>query len=212
MTKKLAEITEEYFDSVGITVHQSKSGHRYGAESLALADFIHAQKGDRVAELGSGSGVISLIIAKRDRPDLVAAVEVQEEMYKIALDNVKRNNLENIVTCINEDWREYSGKYKSSFDLVVANPPFYAAGSGRISENESRAKARHEINGTIADLARAASELLVPYGRFAVTFNSRRREELIHSANSANLAIFREGTAFSEDYFLLEFKKTGLIV
>ncbi|MFH0798646.1 MAG: methyltransferase [Pseudomonadota bacterium] len=206
------ELTSEFFESVKLLIRQPAKGHRYGSESLALADFCRVREGSRVAELGSGCGVISLVIAARDHPRNVAVVEIQDSLHRIAIGNMEENDLGGIVGCINADWRKFAKENPQSFDAVVANPPFYRCGSGRQSDNAERAAARHEMNGTIGDLVAAAREILVPGGGLFLAFPSIRRDELIALAGSKGFAVLKiisgdEGKKLGPN-FLAHFEKT----
>lgn len=199
--------TSEYFTSCGLTIWQPAKGHRYGPESLALADFVRAGEGVRIAELGSGVGVIALLIASRTKGAAVYAVEIQDSLHAIAVRNVKGNGYERSVTCVNDDYRRFAAENRNAFDLVVSNPPFYAAGPGRMSPNSQRAQARHEINGTVADVVKAARDLLVSGGKFAVVFARRRVGELRRAAVDAGLEENRIEEPESGSFLLLEFQK-----
>lgn len=182
-------LTSEYFESVGLTISQPKVGYRYGAESLALANFCRAGRGQRVAELGSGVGVISLMVAARDAPAQVVAVEIQESLHRIALLNVERNNLGDVVRCANDDYRRFARANRATFDMVLANPPFYPAGGGRVSADPQRAAARHELNGTLQDLISSAHLMLRPKGRLVLVFLQKRYEEFVEATTSHGLSI-----------------------
>lgn len=198
------ELTSEYFESVGITVSQLKDGHRYGEESIELADFCCV--GGDVVELGSGCGIISLIIAARDHPASIVAIEIQKTLHKIALKNVEQNNLSKIVTCVNDDFRTYAREHPSSADVVISNPPFYAINSGRMSRNSLRASARHEVNGTIDGLMASAHLLLRPNGKLFLVFLKLRKDELLNSAEKMGFKISRMSEMNAKPYFLVEFE------
>jgi tRNA1Val (adenine37-N6)-methyltransferase len=170
-----------------------------------LAGFCSSCEGLRVAELGSGCGVVSLIIAARKRPSCVVAVEVQEELHRIAELNVAMNELGEVVECANVDHRVFAPMHCNSFDVIVSNPPFHPADAGRINPNSQRAIARHEMHGTLRDTLLSAKTLLAPGGRFAIVFASDRRNELLDLAKSAGLELLR--IEDRETVFLAEFKK-----
>ena len=176
----MKEFTSEKFDTGDLFIMQPSVGHRYGSESIALAEFCRAGRGERVAELGSGVGVISLMVAARDEPGEVVAVEIQESMHRVALMNVENNNLCHMVRCVRDDYRKYAEENHESFDMIFSNPPFYAIGEGRISPNPQRATARHELNGTISDLLESAHFMLRPGGRFVLVFTQSRCEEAVN--------------------------------
>jgi len=201
----MIELTSEYFESAGITVRQPAKGHRYGEESLALAGFAEIPDGAAVAELGSGTALVSLLVAARHSPSRVAAVEIQPEFHKIALRNVSENARAEIVRCVNEDYRDFAGDNAGGFDCVLSNPPFYRADEGRLSPDPVRAAARHELNGTIEDLVNSAHRLLKPGGSFFVVFDARRGEELEDAARDAGFETIELKNY--EAYLLGEFRK-----
>lgn len=180
--RRTMKLTSEYFESVGLTISQPRKGCRYGEDSLAFADFVKADTDDRIAELGSGVAVISLLIAARHKPQEIIAVEIQDELHKIAVKNTRENKLSNAVRCIHDDYRRFAKFHPRSFDLVISNPPFHPPQRGRISPNPQRAAAHHEICGTIADLIKAARTILKPMGRLALIYSESRRKELIKIA------------------------------
>ena len=201
------KLTSEYFESTELTILQPANGHRYGEESLALAEFVQLPPGGRVAELGAGCGLISLMIAARQGASLVAAVEIQEPLHQIAQRNILENRFSGIVHCINDDFRNFAKASEGAFDCVVANPPFYRADEGRLSPDPVRAAARHELNGTIEDLATAAHGLLKPGGSFFVVFDVRRKEGLVNAAAKAGFEFMRDDLRRDSAYLLAEFRK-----
>ncbi|HPQ80494.1 MAG TPA: methyltransferase [bacterium] len=203
----------EYIESAGLGVCQPKSGYRYGEASIALANFVCARPGLCVVELGGGCGIVSMIVARRCRPVSVVSVEIQRCLHDLAVRNSKANGLGAVLRCVNADYRMFARKRSGLFDLVVANPPFYPAKSGRLPLNPQRAAAHHELNGTLKDLVDSASLLLMPGGRFAAVILNSRRIELTATAEAAGLSLcrfVRGGEDESGDaLFLAEFAKRG---
>lgn len=201
--------TSEYFESADLIIHQPAQGFRYGTESIALASFCRAHPGQRVAELGSGVGVISCIVAARDRPAEVVAVELQEAMHRIARENVRRNALEAVVRCVRDDYRRFARLHHDAFDVVISNPPFHPAGAGRIPPDPLRATARHELHGAFTDLIDAVGTLLRRGGRFVLAFRRARCAEAVEAASRRGLDVRRmlhlvsgrgEGEAFLAEF------------
>ncbi len=201
------KLTSEYFESANITVWQPERGHRYGQESVALAEFARIETAARVAELGAGTGLISLLIAAKRRPQGVVAVEIQPAFHEIAQRNVKENGFEAIVRCVNEDYRKFASANKGAFDCVVSNPPFFRADEGRLSPDPLRAAARHELNGTIDELVQSAHTLLSAGGSFYVVFDARRSDELKRSAENAGFKAIRIDGPQNSAYILAELRK-----
>ncbi len=204
------DFTSEKFENSNLFIMQPSSGHRYGSESMALAAFCRASQGERIAELGSGVGVISLMVAARDKPNEVVAVEIQESMHRVALLNVENNNLCHSVRCVRDDYRKYAEENHNSFDMIFSNPPFYAIGEGRISPNPERAAARHELNGTISDLLGSAYSMLRKGGRFVLVFTQSRCPEVVDEATECGFSLKRmlKGlNGVQGPSFLVEFEK-----
>jgi len=144
---------------------QKIDGTAFAIDTILLAQFATLPKqGGRVADLGSGSGVLSFMLKQR-RPALeIVGFEIQPEFHALACRNLTLNAPLSGVSFECVDVREIPSRIlPESFDLVVANPPYYPAGSGRLPPKETRAQARHELAGTLADFIEAAN-YLVPYG------------------------------------------------
>jgi len=203
----MSDLTSEIFESSDLTVYQPTRGHRYGSESVALSKFVHAAPGLSFCELGAGCGLISLSIAANLNPASVTAVEIQKPLHEIALYNVSENELEDVIRCVNEDMREFANGRERTFDVVVANPPFFRARVGRLSPDAQRAAARHELNGTIANFVTTAHRLLKPGGKFFVVFDVRRKRDLDAAAGAAGFRVVNEDLPESAAYFLSEFQK-----
>ncbi|HPM42052.1 MAG TPA: methyltransferase, partial [bacterium] len=157
-------------------------------------------------ELGSGCGVISMVLAARCDPASVVAVEVQRGLHEIAVMNVEQNGLGGVVDCVNADYRDFASRHRCSFDAAIANPPFYASGRGRVPSDPERAAAHHEMNGTLRELIDAALLVLVPGGRFTVVFPDSRRIELMEEALRRGFEarrIARGGSPGSKDALIL---------
>lgn len=201
------KLSWEKLESSNIIVYQPATGHRYGEESLALAKFVDVHAGQRVVELGSGVGIISLLIAAQKKPSHIDAVELQHSLHEIAKKNVAENGYDQIVSCINDDFRSFAQANSNEYDVVISNPPFFTASHGRLSPDPQRAAARHELNGTIEDLVSAAYKLLVPLGKFFVVFDSRRNFELKKAANKQGLKDIRIESSRESSFVLIEFNK-----
>ncbi|MBM4141008.1 MAG: methyltransferase, partial [Nitrospira sp.] len=142
-----------------IKIYQSRTGYRFSVDALLLYDFVNLQKVNGIADLGSGSGIVGILLAKKYPDAEVALFEVQNNLAMLAEKNIVLNSLEDRVKVIKADIREIKNVGASpialSFDLVVSNPPFRILKSGRISTEEERAIARHEIKLKLHELVNA---------------------------------------------------------
>jgi tRNA1(Val) A37 N6-methylase TrmN6 len=197
------DITSERFESLLLLVFQPRKGYRYGPESLALARFCDAKAGSRIAEFGAGTAVVSMMVARLFTPRSIAAVELQDSLYRIAIKNIEENSLSKVISCTNEDWRTFSRSHPCEFDHIISNPPFYAKGSGRLGDME-RAIAKHEVAGDLGELIRSVRTSLRRGGIFSAAFKNQRAEELASLAKQAGLALRRKERG-AGDFTLFEF-------
>lgn len=163
-----------------IKVLQKKRGYRYSIDAVLLADYIKLKPGERVLDLGTGSGIVSLVLAARFRNVDVTGMEIQEELAGMARRSVQLNGLNERVTILCGDIRNI-GEFLEhrSFDVACTNPPYRKLLSGRVNADHERAIARHEIKGTITDFIAAARYVLKEGGRLYCIYPARRAVELI---------------------------------
>jgi tRNA1Val (adenine37-N6)-methyltransferase len=172
----MAELTQDGIFSRALTIWQPKRGYRFNIDAVLLALFArpYAQKA-RVLELGTGSGVISLILGYQvpdlELPAEIVAVELQESFAKIAQKNIEENTQHSFARVVQEDLKripnEKTGKL---FDLVVTNPPYFALNEGQREPDEERAIARREVHASIADVLACAARSLSAKGKLALVY------------------------------------------
>ncbi|HWJ41076.1 MAG TPA: methyltransferase [Candidatus Limnocylindrales bacterium] len=171
-----------------ITLIQPKHGYRFSIEAILLARFARASTRDRILELGAGCGVVSIMIAALHRPREVVAIEIQPSLAEMITRSAAINKLDS-VTAVNADLRQkkIAGVEPASFDLIVANPPYRAAATGRENPDHSRRVARGESTATLIDFVAAARRYARNRGRVAFVFTARRSAELISAMRSKQL-------------------------
>lgn len=130
---------------------------------------------DRVIDLGTGCGIVPLILCYRKQGRSLVGVELQPELARLARKNVEVNGFVDLIRIVEADFKEVSSSFSAgSFDLVVSNPPYRRVASGRINPVRQRALARHELAGAAEDVFAAASHLLVHGGRLAIIYPASR--------------------------------------
>jgi tRNA1Val (adenine37-N6)-methyltransferase len=188
-------VTETTLDSIGsIRLFQSKQGYRFSVDALILAAFVDLPRAGRIADLGAGSGIVGLLLAKKYPEARITLYELQESLAELAGKNIVLNNLEARVKVIREDLREVKrtqGNRTGSFDLIVSNPPFRRVRTGLLSIGEERALARHEISLKLPELAAAVSFLLRVRGRFYLIHHPARLSELIETLSRERIEVKR---------------------
>ena len=128
----------------GLQIIQKEQGFRFGTDSVLLADFAAPRSGDRVADLGTGTGILCILMASRQPNSTYTALEIQTDMAEMATRSVKLNNMDDRIEVHACDFREapsFLGHGK--FSLVVCNPPYGKAGSSMVNVRDSERIARH---------------------------------------------------------------------
>ncbi len=145
-----------------------------------------------MADLGTGCGIIPLLLARTRADVSCVAVESNPEMAALAGENARINRLEERIEVICDDILNHRSRFPdSSFDVVLSNPPFRTPHSGRISPHAGRDAARHETSAGLADFLAAAKYLVKPSGRICFVYLPSRLAELISCARDMKLAVLR---------------------
>lgn len=186
-------LTRDDLKLFGLQLFQPRQGYRYSLDALLLARFCSAVQPDaRIVDLGAGCGVISLVLARVNPEASVVAVENNPEMAALVARNIRHNDLDGRVSVLSEDViRLRKSSPDSTFDLVVFNPPFRSAGSGKISPRAGRDAARHETTAGLADFLAAAKFLVKPSGRICLIQLPARMPEFMSLAVQMKLSVLR---------------------
>ncbi|MEW6571074.1 MAG: tRNA1(Val) (adenine(37)-N6)-methyltransferase [Nitrospirota bacterium] len=164
-----------------VRLYQSRTGYRFSVDSLLLYEFVDLKNVSNIADLGAGSGIVGILLAKRYPQAKVTLFEIQDSLIALAQKNVALNNLRGRVTTVKCDISELSRRNArfGSYDLVVSNPPFRRLKSGRINLEEERAIARHEIKLGLSEFIDAAARILRARGRLCLIYHPWRLAELV---------------------------------
>jgi tRNA1Val (adenine37-N6)-methyltransferase len=170
--------TCEPFGQGRLWVFQKKQGYRFSLDAALLAGLTDLRAGERVADLGTGCGIVSLILACRFPQVLLVGVESQPTLAALAERNVLENGLSGRIAILAEQMQNLDRHFpRESFAVVVSNPPYRPLGSGRLNPVAERAIARHELQGSLELVARTADYLLPAGGRLALIYPAWR---LVH--------------------------------
>jgi tRNA1Val (adenine37-N6)-methyltransferase len=171
-----------------LRLYQKKRGYRFSLDAILLADFATIRSGNKVIDLGTGNGVVPLILAYRYPSISVTGLEIQRQMADRAARSIQLNGYEDRIVIKHMDIASTAKRFKAeSFDSVVCNPPYRQASSGRLSPSSERQIARHELKASLADFVRAAAFLLKNKGCFACIQLADRTVDLVSAMRSAGL-------------------------
>jgi tRNA1Val (adenine37-N6)-methyltransferase len=175
---------EETLDKIldgHLRVFQKKKGYRFSLDSILLAHFVSLKPRTCAIDLGCGSGIILLILAKRF-PDVdYTGLEIQDNLALLAQKNTQLNDLNSRIKILVGDAQKIKNVVPAhSFDTVIFNPPYRKLNSGRINPYPEKAIARHEIKGSLKDFLQTAQYLLKPAGRVFTVYPATRLVELVY--------------------------------
>jgi len=159
----------------GLQIIQKAGGYRFSIDSYLLAAFVDEPAGTSVLEIGSGSGVISILLAGVKKLKMTG-VEVQPSMAEMSIRSVMINRLEDMVKIVSGDIKAFRG---GAFGSIVVNPPYRPLGSGRVNPADEKAAARHEIRLTLNELVSLSKSFLKDGGSFYAIYPSWRLPDMI---------------------------------
>ncbi|MCD6507197.1 tRNA1(Val) (adenine(37)-N6)-methyltransferase [Candidatus Poribacteria bacterium] len=163
-----------------LKVIQKRKGPKFAVDAVLLAQFTKVSSGDRVVDLGTGTGVIPLILAHTTKAGQIIGVEIQTELADMAGRSVLLNGLQKRVEIIEGDIRRIADILPAGrFDVVTCNPPHRSPETGRVSPNPAIAISRHEILGRLEDFVAAAGYLLKNRGRAVFVHRPERLPDLL---------------------------------
>jgi len=174
------DITTDSLYNGRLLIKQYKTGYRFSIDSVLLAGFVHPCKGHKIVDLGTGCGIIPLLLAFRCPELKIYGIEIQEQLSKLADLNVKQNNMSGQISILSVDMKALKLDMISGHaDLVVSNPPYHKAASGRINPNKQRAVARHEIKASLKDVIETANRMLNISGKFFAIYPAERMVDIL---------------------------------
>jgi tRNA1Val (adenine37-N6)-methyltransferase len=179
-TRPLPGLTHDAFFHGRMRVKQPRRGYRFSIDAVLLAGEVAPRARDRVVDLGTGCGIIPMLLAF-GHPDLrLWGVELQADLAALAAENIRDNGWADRVTILQTDMRRLGPeRFSGSVDRVVANPPYRRDRSGRVNPDAQCAVARHEIAITLPELLVTAKRILKTGGRFHVIYSAERAAELL---------------------------------
>ena len=182
-----AETLDTFFHK-SIKVLQKKAGYRFSLDAVLLSRFIKIRKHEKVIDLGTGCGILPLLLCHDTETQSFVGVEIQKGLAELAKRNVLLNHFEDRVSILQNDFRKLKTIFPpGSFHVVLSNPPYRKYRTGRVNPTLEKAIARHEIEGTLEDLVSTASYLLPPKGRCYLIFPALRTVDLLVALRNRKL-------------------------
>ncbi len=182
MSETITEINQS------LKLIQDTRGLTFGSDAFLLSAYVSGSKRAKMADLGSGTGIIPLLCASREKLAEAYAIEIQESFADIIKRNVALNGFEDKIIPICADLRSISSKDTlCELDYVTANPPYMKLDSGKRNQTDEKFIARHETSGDIGDFCACANRLLKHGGKFYTVWRPDRLCDLIFSLRENKL-------------------------
>lgn len=167
-------------------IKQNKNSFSYGTDAIFVSKF--AKPKGEVVDLGTGTGIIPLRIANNPQVDKIYGVEIQEEVAKLAKENVEMNKLEDKIHILNMDLKNLRDIFlKSSIDTIITNPPYMKSGGALVNTKENFAISRHEVKCNFEDIISISNYLLKPLGKFYLVHRPDRLVDIIYNMRKYNI-------------------------
>lgn len=172
----------------GYKIIQNRDGFCFGMDAVLLSGFALVKPGEKAVDLGTGTGIIPLLLEAKNQGIHYTGLEIQEAMAEMARRSVALNHLEEKITIVTGDIKEASRLFgAASFDVVTSNPPYMNYSHGLKNPDLPKAIARHEVLCSLSDVTREAARLLRPGGRFYMVHRPHRLVEIITALKDCRL-------------------------
>ncbi|MBW1615042.1 MAG: methyltransferase [Deltaproteobacteria bacterium] len=183
-------LTKDTFFKGKLKAYQPKNGYRYSIDSIILATHVSSTSSDKdkIIDLGTGAGIIPLILSFKKKNINILGIELQKSLADIAKLNVAANKMTEKIKISEADFKLLK---KDPFfipaDIIVSNPPYRKTDSGKINPNAQKAIARHEIKASLNDIIKTAKKMLKVSGKFAIIYPASRIVELCYEMKIAGI-------------------------
>ena len=164
----------------GYEIIQSPGRFCFGMDAVLLSAFAKVKAGECVLDLGTGTGILPILLAAKTKGKHFTGLEIQEESADMACRSVRHNRLEEQIDIVTGDIKEASQIFgKGSMDVITTNPPYMIGGHGMANPESAKAIARHEVLCTLEDIIRESARILKAGGRFYMVHRPHRLVDII---------------------------------
>ncbi len=165
----------------GLKIIQNKNGFCFGIDSVLLSDFAkNIKKNAKVVDIGTGTGIISILLSKKANLSKIYGIEIQDEVADMAKRSVYLNNLNDKIEIINTNIKDiFNILNPNEFDVIVTNPPYMKMNTGAINEEKKKLISRHEVECTLEDIIRISYKLLKSNGEFYMVHRAERIVDIL---------------------------------
>ncbi len=182
------EVLNYLLDYNNLKIYQNTDWFSFSIDSVLLANFVRLNNKMKILDMCTGNAPIPLFLSTKTKSK-ITGVEIQKEIYDLAVKSVKINNLDNQINILNKDIKKLNNIFETdTFDLITCNPPYFRLEEKSLTnENEIKRKARHEVELCLDDIFKCAKKLLKNNGKIAIVHRTNRLVEIISSMKQNNI-------------------------
>lgn len=182
------EVLNYLLDYNNLKIYQNTDWFSFSIDSVLLANFVRLNNKMKILDMCTGNAPIPLFLSTKTESK-ITGVEIQKEIYDLAVKSVKINNLDNQINILNKDIKKLNNIFETdTFDLITCNPPYFRLEEKSLTnENEIKRKARHEVELCLDDIFKCAKKLLKNNGKIAIVHRTNRLVEIISSMKQNNI-------------------------
>ena len=173
----------------GLELIQDPNKFCFGVDAVFLSDFVRVKPGETVLDMGTGNGIIPVLLSAKTQGKKFTGLEIQPDTAEMARRSVRLNHLEERIEIVTGDIKEAAEIFKPAFfDVITTNPPYMPAEHGLRNPDSARAIARHEVMCSLDDILRESMRLLQDKGRFYMLHRPVRRTEIMIKMHQYKIA------------------------
>ncbi len=180
-------MSKQVFYFKQFSIAQDQCTMKVGTDGVLLGAWVNVKQANQVLDIGTGTGLIALMIAQRNPNAFIYGVEIDRAAYLQALDNTTSSPWANRIIIEKGRIQTWSKQSNQTFDLIVSNPPFFPLGTAQLSENIARNQVRHTTNLSFEDLLLASTKLMTENGRLAIILPLIEGHHFIQLASEMDL-------------------------
>ncbi len=195
----MKKVLNDLYD-YGLKIYQDEDNFKFSLDSILLAEFVECIDRYTIVDFCTGNAPVPLILSTKTKAKLYG-IEIQKEIYDLAIQSIKENNLESRIEIINDNIRNVSKYIKDeSVDIVTCNPPYFKYNSDSlVNLTREKAIARHEIEMDLEDIMKSAKYVLKNKGILYLVHRCDRLEEIIVMMNKYNFSIKKLQFIYTKD-------------
>lgn len=179
-----------YFQFKQFTIHQDKCAMKVGTDGTLLGAWVNIASCKRILDVGTGTGLIALMVAQRNKEAVIDAIDIDADAYIQASDNVKNSPFSKQIHIHHASFQSFASEIRPPYDLIISNPPYFA--NSLKSPEKKRNLARHNDTLPLFELINISSKLLSPHGRIAFILPYEGKDAILNQAALNNLHCIRQ--------------------